>query len=268
MSSARYAVRVLEFARADVRGPEVFWMSHWDDWVTLGFSVVLIQDQTRCILINAGMSRPNVGLDDLWERYYGGRRARMRHGRSVSQQLDDLGVAANDVTDIVLSPFQSYAVADIARYSSATVHLLRSGWAEFQAPSRSYLMDGTQTRQTSVGREVMEHLLFEAWHRINFLEDEDLIAPCVRSLAVGVHHAESLAVSIDTTSGPVVWTDGIFFLENFTRRIPLGITRSLAESSRLQKFLEDSASVVIPAFDATYNESLHDGIVAEVPHGT
>ncbi|MGC4795751.1 hypothetical protein ACLQ3H_16760 [Micromonospora saelicesensis] len=260
---AKYAVRVLEYGRADVRGPEVYWMSHWDEWVTLGFSSLLVRSASRCILVNAGMSEANPELDHLWETYSGHSRARMRFGMSVCHQLESLGIAPKAVTDVVLSPFQAYAVTDIRKFSEARIHLLRSGWADFHAPPRSSLLDQTQSRELSVPRQAMEYLIFDAWPRINFLDDEDEIAPGVTSLAVGVHHAESLAITITTGTGPVVWTDGIFCRDNFDSRTPLGLTRSLEESSRLQEFLESSGATVVPAFDAALNDELPDGVVAE-----
>ncbi|MFJ6650079.1 hypothetical protein ACIQPS_30970 [Streptomyces sp. NPDC091290] len=260
----RYAVRVLEFGRADVRGPEVFWMSHWDEWVTLAFSAVLIRNARRCVLLNAGMSRPDPELDRLWEEYSGHPRARMRFGSSVCNQLRALGIDPGAVTDVVLSPFQAYSVSDVREFPRATVHLLRSGWAEFLAPSRCYVLDQTQARELSVPRGVMEYLLFDAWNRVNLLDDRDVIVPGVTSLSVGIHHPESLAVTVSTREGPVIWTDGIFHHENFSRRTPLGLTRSLAESSRLQKFLEGSgAAAVLPAYDSTLTERYVHGVVAD-----
>lgn len=258
----KYSVRILEYGRADVRGPEVFWMSHWDEWVTLGFSSVLVRNASRCVLINAGMSEPDPALDSLWEAYSGHPRARMRFGTSVCQHLECLGIPPHEVTDVVISPFQAYAVTDIRKFPEARIHLLRSGWADFHAPPRSSLLDQTQSRELSVPRQAVEYLMFDAWHRVNLLEDEDVIAPGITSLAVGVHHAESLALTISTGTGQVVWTDGIFNRGNFTTRTPLGLTRSLEESSRLQEFLETSGATVIPAFDAAFTNELPEGVVA------
>ncbi|MCX5386873.1 hypothetical protein [Streptomyces sp. NBC_00083] len=263
MTADRYAVRVLEFGRADVRGPEVFWMRHWDAWVTLSFSVVLIRNASRCMLVNAGMSRADPELDRLWEQYSGHPRARMRLGTSVRDQLRALGIGPEAVTDVILSPFQAYSLSDVREFPRATVHLLRSGWAEFLAPSHSHVVDQTQAHELSVPRDVVEYVLFDARNRVHLLDDQDVIAPGVTSVAVGVHHPESLAVTISTRNGPVVWTDGIFHHENFSRRTPLGLTRSLAESSRLQEFLENSGAAVLPAYDATLTERHAHGVVAE-----
>ncbi|WP_077798300.1 hypothetical protein [Streptomyces sp. JHA26] len=264
MTDDRYAVRLLEFGRADVRGPEVFWMSHWDEWVTLAFSAVLIRNASRCVLLNAGMSRADPELDRLWEEYAGHPRARMRFGTPVPDQLRALGIDPGAVTDVVLSPFQAYSVSDVREFPGARVHLLRSGWAEFLAPSRRHVLDQTQRRELSMPRGVMEYLLSDAWNRVRLLDDRDVIAPGITSLAVGVHHPESLAVTIGTRKGPVVWTDGIFHHENFDGRTPVGLTRSLDESSRLQEFLENSgAAAVLPAYDSTLTERYVDGIVAD-----
>lgn len=259
----KYSVRVLEYGRADVRGPEVYWMSHWDEWVTLSFSSVLVRNTDRCVLINAGMSVADSALDTLWEAYSGHPRARMRFGTPIDQHLASMGLSPEQITDLVISPFQSYALTDVRKFPEARIHLLRSGWANLTAPPPSSLHDQTQSRELSVPRQVMEYLMFDAWHRVNLLEDQDVIAPGITSLAVGVHHAESLALTISANTGAVVWTDGIFTRGNFTSRTPLGLTRSLEESSRLQAFLESSGATVLPAFDAAFTDELLNGVVAE-----
>lgn len=257
-----YSVRVLEYARADVRGPEVFWMSHWDEWVTLSFSAVFLSNKSRRILINTGMSTSHPSLDHLWEAYSGHPRARMRFGTTVCDQLRNIGTAPDDITDVILSPFQAYSVSDVNKFPNATIHMLRSGWAEFHAPTHSYLRDQTQAREISVPRQVMEYLVFDAWNRVHLLQDEDVVAPGVTTLAVGIHHAESLAVTISIASGSAIWTDAIFSRDNFITKTAAGLTRSMEESSRLQGFLEDSGATVLPAFDSAIIDEIPDGLVA------
>jgi len=44
-----YSVRVLSVGESKIRGPEVFWMSHWDEILPLAFNVTLIQGEGTTI---------------------------------------------------------------------------------------------------------------------------------------------------------------------------------------------------------------------------
>ena len=47
-----YSVRVLSVGESKIRGPEVFWMSHWDEILPLAFNVTLIQGEGITALVN------------------------------------------------------------------------------------------------------------------------------------------------------------------------------------------------------------------------
>lgn len=259
--SYAYTIDLLRVGQADVRGPEVYWMTGWDDWETLSFYVVLVQGHGRRLLINTGISRPNEFLNSMWTQYTGAERAALRLDEDVLDALAARGAPPDSITDIVLSPLQAYAVSNVPAFTNAAIHILRSGWAAFHAPP-GLPADHTQSRECAIPRDVLIYLVCDAWPRLHLLDEEDEVAPGITSFFAGVHHPESIAVTISTASGPVTWSDGIFKLANFQKGQPVGLTRSLEESAALQRRMQQIGGVILPAFDDTLLDVYPDGHVA------
>lgn len=255
-----YTVDLIKVGEADVRGPEVWWMSHWDEWETLYFYVVLVRGHGRTLLINTGPPADMSALNRIWITYSGHARAAMRQIANPLDELSRLGVSADDVTDILLSPFQAYAVANVARFPQARISFSRTGWINFHAPR--FHTNHTTDREGSLPRDILVYLVTDAWPRVHLLEDEDEVLPGLRVFRVGVHHPETMAVTIPTPKGTLVWTDGVFKLGNVEQGHPIGVTESLAESLALQQRLREAADIVLPAFDDTLLERYPGGHVA------
>jgi hypothetical protein len=49
-----YEVQVLKMGECEVAGPEVYWMSHWNEWVKLTFWMVVIRGHGLTAIINTG----------------------------------------------------------------------------------------------------------------------------------------------------------------------------------------------------------------------
>ena len=49
-----YKIQLLKMGQCDVAGPEVYWMSHWNDWVQLYFWMVVIRGNGKTAIINTG----------------------------------------------------------------------------------------------------------------------------------------------------------------------------------------------------------------------
>lgn len=256
-----YSIQLIKVGEADVHGPEVWWMSRWAAWETLVFYVVLVQGGGRTLLINTGFQQDTSDMDTAWAAYAGDPRGAMRHGDDLLTALDRFGVAADDVTDIVLSPFQSYATGNVRSFPKARIHFSRSGWSDFHTMDGP-LLETIDSRGTSFPPDVLSYLVTDGWSRVHLLRDEDEVVPGISAFRAGVHHPETLGVVIPTEKGPVVWTDGLFRLGNFTGRHPVGLTISLDDSSLLHERLESIGGILLPAFDDSLLDIYPGGKVA------
>jgi glyoxylase-like metal-dependent hydrolase (beta-lactamase superfamily II) len=255
-----YSIDLIKVGEADVRGPEVWWMSHWEEWETLFFQVVVVRGQGRTLLINTGPPPDMAALNRVWVEYSGHQRAAMRAVVDPVEGLARLGIAPEEVTDILLSPFQAYSVANVARFPRARICFSRTGWIAFHAPR--FTANHTTSREGTLPRDVLIYLVTDAWPRVRLLEDEDELLPGLRVFRAGVHHPESMAAAIPTAKGTAVWTDGLFKLGNFEAAHPVGVTESLDESRALQARISGIAAIVLPAFDDTLFERYPGGHVA------
>ncbi len=67
-----YKLRVLKMGQADVPGPEVYWMSHWFEWETLYFYMVVIQGEGLTAIVNTGPPADLSDLNRFWMSCYNG----------------------------------------------------------------------------------------------------------------------------------------------------------------------------------------------------
>jgi len=69
----KYQVQVLKMGQSDVPGPEVYWMSHWDQWLTLYFYMVVIRGGGATAIVNTGPPLDLTELNQQWASYAGPR---------------------------------------------------------------------------------------------------------------------------------------------------------------------------------------------------
>ena len=63
-----YSVHVLKMAEAEVPGPEVYWMSHWQEWVRLYFYMVVVRGNGVTAVVNTGPPADLSEMNRAWKR--------------------------------------------------------------------------------------------------------------------------------------------------------------------------------------------------------
>jgi hypothetical protein len=259
MSGETHAVRILEMGRMEVPGPQVFWMSHWNHWLTLAFNVVLVEGAGVRALVNTGPP------DDLgpWRSHVQsvlGERARFerRDDQHLLRQLEALGISRESITHVVITPFTLYSTSGIPWFSNAQICVSKTGWLHFHS-THDHPHD---VRSATLSNEILKHLVVDAWDRVRLLDDEDEIAPGLRTWWAGTHHRASLAVEIDTPDGVVVASDAFFYRENVVDNHPLGIGESMAEGLACYERVRNTAAHIVPLNDPSLIETYVDGIVS------
>src|SRR6266446_5447646 len=131
-----YTIQILKMGQCQVRGPEVYWMDHWDDWEELYFYMVLVQGEGKLIVINTGPPRDLTELNARWTGAFGERgRLVRREDETPEAALGREGVVPGDVDLVLITPLQAYAVGNIPMFKNAQVCVSRRGWIEdFHAP--------------------------------------------------------------------------------------------------------------------------------------
>jgi hypothetical protein len=254
-----YEVTMLAVGESEIPGPELFWMSRWDQWLPLTFQVALVRGPGVIALVNTG---PPLDLEPLnrgWESFLGERAALHRgEGEFVLSRLAALGVRPSDVTHVLLTALQLYTVANILAFDRAEICLSRRGWVHFHTTHRH----PHDVRETSIPPEILVRLVTDLWDRVRLLEDEAIVADGLRTWWSGGHHRASMVVEVATTLGTVAISDTFFWLQNVLEDHPIGICESIEEALTAYARVRRTADVIVPLYDPGNFERFPGGKIA------
>jgi hypothetical protein len=241
-----YTIQLARVGIQQAPGAEIYWMQKFEEWEPLWFTTAIVRGEGRTIVINTGFEEEVNHLVAAWHRWH----PRAEFTRSPEERmpavLDHLGIDPATVDAVILTPLGAYSTGNISLFPNAQICLLRRGWVRLLAPERDL------PRASPVGafpRSELLHLLTDAWSRVRFLEDEDVVAPGIRTFYAGVHHPSTIAILIDTPSGVACYSDSFFTFRNLEENVPVGIGRDLDEAYRTYARVRGEARLFIPAYD-------------------
>ena len=254
-------VTLISNGESTVCGGSFFWGQRMDEMVRIGYNTTVIQDQNHCVLIN--VSPP---LDDTIERDFPGWKTMLEapngrfkqppHG-NLFQSLSALEIKPEDVTDIVITPFQLYATGTLLAFPNARYHVSKRGWAHLHV-TKDHPHD---ERWRSFDRRTLGELVVGSWDRVNLLEDEDEIVPGVRAWWSGGHHRESIVVEIDSAIGIIAVSDTFFCEENVAKNIPIGLSENMYECLQAYERIRKTADHWVSIHDPKIFSIADKGIV-------
>lgn len=253
-----FTVQLLKMGQCDVAGPEVFWMSHWDDWVQLYFWMVVIRGHGKTAIINTGPPADLTELNARWSSGFGerGKLVREESERPVNA-LAMLGLKPEDIDYVLITPLQIYATANIQLFRNAQVCISRRGWIEdFHAEKFPMHVP----RELRISDETLSYLTFEGHKQVRLLQDEDEVMPGLRCFWAGVHHRSSMCYVVDTQKGRVGISDCLFKYGNLEDGEPLGIQESLEEYYIATKRIQRETDIFLPLYEPD--------ILKRFPNGT
>lgn len=240
-------VQLLKMGQCDVMGPEVYWMSHWNDWVQLYFWMVVIRGNGKTAIINTGPPEDLTALNQRWSSGFGerGKLVREETERPI-EALASLGLKPEDIDYVLITPIQIYATANIQLFGNAQICISKRGWVEdFHAEKFPMHVP----REFRLSDETLRYLTFEGHERLQLLEDEDEVMPGLRCFWAGVHHRSSMCYVIDTPAGRVGISDCLFKYGNLEDGEPLGIQESLEEYYVTTMRIKRDTDIFIPLYE-------------------
>lgn len=242
-----YNLQLLKMGQCDVAGPEVYWMSHWNDWVQLYFWMAVIRGNGKTAIINTGPPEDLTALNARWSSGFGerGKLVRTESERPINA-LAGLGIKPEDVDYVLITPIQIYATANIQLFKNAQVCISKRGWIEdFHAEKFPMHVP----REFRLSEETLRYLTFEGYERLRLLEDEDEVMPGLRCFWAGVHHRSSMCYVVDTAQGKVGLSDCLFKYGNLEDGEPLGIQESLEEYYLTTNRIKRETDIFIPLYE-------------------
>jgi len=241
-------------------GPEVFWMSAWDEWFDARFWMVIARDGTNTVLLNTGPPPDLEPLNTLWLGSHPS--GKVQFTRTADERpeaaLASLGLTPADVTHVVLTPIVAYTVGNLPLFPNAQYVMSRRGWIEdiLAPPYPPHI-----PREIFLPDDLLSYLLFEARDRLRLVAEEEIV-PGLRVWESKVHHRSSLAVCFDTAAGSVVATDSAFAYRNVEDNVYLGIGESYPEAMATYARLRAEADVLIPLYEPEVLERHPGGKIA------
>lgn len=238
-------------------GCELFWMTEFDRWYPVQLQVILIQGDGLNALINtappADMAKVKSEFPDkLWDNL------RQSDDETMTGALARAGLTPDDVTHLIITPFELYADGCMDMFSQAKICLSKVGWVHFHTTHDHPHDDHAR----SFPRDMLAHLVTDGWHRVRLLEDEDEIAPGLRTWWSGVHHRSSIVVEVDTVEGTVCISDSFFYYENVEDDRLLGLNENMYEAVATNTRVRKVARHIIPLYDPKVFERYPGGIIA------
>jgi glyoxylase-like metal-dependent hydrolase (beta-lactamase superfamily II) len=255
-----FEVQLLKMGQCDVMGPEVYWMSHWNDWVQLYFWMAVIRGKGKTAIINTGPPADLTELNERWSSGFGerGKLLRQESERPLNA-LAELGIKPADVDYVLITPLQIYATANIQLFPNAQVCISKRGWIEdFHAEAFPMHVP----RNLRISDETLRYLMFEGQEKVRLLEDEDTIMPGLSCFWTGVHHRSSMCYVVETAKGRVGISDCLFKFGNLEDGEPLGIQESLAEYHTACKRIRRGTEIFIPLYEPEVLERFPNGKVS------
>jgi hypothetical protein len=254
----QYSVHLARVGTQWVPGAEIYYMRDFEDWQPLRFTMAVLRNEHRTVVVNTGFEDDFSGYEAAWRAWHPRSASSREEDERAEAALARLGVDPADVDIVVLSPFGGYATGKIDLFPRAEICFSRSGWERLMSPRRTRF---DHTPAQLFPRSQLEYLFFDAWDRVRLLEDEDEIAPGLRSVTTRAHQPASLSLFISTSAGTVCYSDSFFTYRNVEERIPLGLARSLDDSVRSIELARSQADLVLPAYDPVLFERYPDGRV-------
>lgn len=257
----KYSVQAFSAGTFWVPGPEVYWMQGWGTREEMNVLIYLVRGGGRTILINTGPPADLAILNEAWLGFFGFPEAQIV--RSDDQRphniLQSQGLSPEEITDVIVTPLQAYATANIPLFRNAQIHISRKGWIEdFQAPYYHLHVP----RHLRIPPDVNEYLQNEGWEKVRLLADEAEILPGLETFWAGVHHRSSLGVCIDTNKGNVIITDSFFKYGNIEKGHYLGVMESMMEADASWARIRRQGKIIASIYDPEIFVRHQGGVLA------
>ncbi len=121
-------------------------------------------------------------------------------------------------------------------------------------------------RWNSIPQDVLVHLVTDAWDRVRLLENEDKIAPGLRTWWAGRRHRATIAVEVDTQVGTVVILDAFFYYETVEDRRLHGINENMYEDVAAYERVR-KADHRLPLYDPKGFQRYPNGVITPQAKG-
>jgi glyoxylase-like metal-dependent hydrolase (beta-lactamase superfamily II) len=243
-----YSIKAIKYCEQTVPGPQMFFMSRWDQWLEADFFFfVLRRDDGQVLLVDCGVR----DVDEIQPLVVagGGQRARFRMDmatQAVPLLLRKEGVDPADVSAVLLSHLHYDHCSNAKLFPNATFYVSRTGWhLTLDPPHPSLVPD------ILFPRDVIAYLAGEARDRLVLLDDEaPEFLPGIGAFHVGGHTMCCQAFTVQTRQGLAVFpSDTVFYYENLATMHPIGLAVDIKQCWQAMERMRQLGGLLVPPHD-------------------
>jgi len=257
---ANHSIKAIKYCEQHVPGPQMFYMSHWDEWTVADFYLfILRRDDGKVILVDTGVR----DVDEIQPLVVAGVGQRGRFRMDMATQnvpllLRQEGIDPADVEHVLITHLHYDHCSNVKLFPNANVYVSRTGWHLTLDPPHPAL-----TPDILFPRDVLAYLASEARDRLILVDDEaPEILPGIGAFYVGGHTMCSQAFTVQTKEGLAVFPgDTIFYYENLKEDHPIGLAVDIAECYEAMDRVRRTADIFVPPHDPLLLERFPDGVV-------
>jgi len=253
-----YTIKAMHYATQQVRGPQVFFQSGWDERIDFYYYVFLVRGECVTAIVDCGTSTfapVNEALRrDLGEQ---GTARPTRDGQAVTALLAEEGVRPQDVDVVAITHFHWDHVGNVGLFPNARFLVSEQGWKAHQ----DLLARVPQMAADPVFPAQATDFLAANAERVEFTADGPTLLPGVDIRHVGGHTADSAAFTIPTEEGRVVIPgDTIWTYTNLERDLPVGAAVDIRQCYEAMAWAKSAGDLVLPTHDPAILRRHPDGI--------
>jgi glyoxylase-like metal-dependent hydrolase (beta-lactamase superfamily II) len=247
-----YSIQAIHYCQQSVPGPQMFFMSRWDEWLEADFFFFILRGEDgRVILIDCGVR--DVGEIQPLVVAGGGWRARFRMdmaSQNAPLLLRQAGIDLAAVDYVLLSHLHYDHCSNVGLFPNAKFVVSRTGWEMTLNPPHPALIP-----DILFPRDVIAHLAGEARDRLILVDDEAPdILPGIGAFYVGGHTMCCQAFTVQTPQGLAVFpSDTIFYYANLEQMHPIGLAVDIKQCwvamERIQTLLSAQNGFLVPPHD-------------------
>jgi glyoxylase-like metal-dependent hydrolase (beta-lactamase superfamily II) len=257
---ATYGIKAIKYCEQSVPGPQMFFMSRWDEWMVADFFFfILRRDDGKVMLIDTGVR----DVDEIQPHVVAGvgHKGRFRmdmQTQNIPLLLCQEGIEPADVEYVFLSHLHYDHCSNARLFPHARFVVSRTGWHRtLDAPVPAMVPDPL------FPRDILAYFAGEARDRLILVDDEaPEIIPGVGAFYVGGHTMCSQAFTAQTKQGLAVFpSDTVFYYENLEQDHPVGSSIDLVQCYQAMARVREVADIVVPPHDPRLLEQFPDGVV-------
>jgi glyoxylase-like metal-dependent hydrolase (beta-lactamase superfamily II) len=257
---ATYSIKAIKYCEQTVPGPQMFFMSCWDEWLVADFYFfILRRDDGRVLLVDPGVRN----VDEIQPLVMAGVGERGRFRMEMATQnirllLRREGIDPADVSAVLLTHLHYDHCSNAKLFPNAQFLISRRGFIDTIDPPVPGM-----TPDILFPRDILAYFAGKARDRVLLLDDEAPEAlPGIGAFFVGGHTMCSQAFTVQTQQGLAVFPgDTVFYYDNLERDHTIGLAVDQVQCRRAMNRIRDMNALLVPPHDPALLQKYPDGVV-------